>query len=82
MYGVPMPCSHQFSLGVEKPSVPHQYNLSFTDSWSECVLDVVTIEREVPDAWLVHIACMKDRTMRNIKRFCRSKRKDNMPYGR
>jgi hypothetical protein len=27
MHGLSMPCSHQYSLGVEKPSVPHQYNL-------------------------------------------------------
>jgi hypothetical protein len=66
MYGVPMPCSHQYSLSIEKPSVPHQYNLSFTDSWSECVLDIVTIEREVPDASSIHTAYMKDLVMRNI----------------
>jgi hypothetical protein len=53
------PC-HQYSFGVEKPSVPHQYNLSFTDSWSECVLDIVTIKREILDASPVHVAYMKD----------------------
>jgi hypothetical protein len=77
MYGVLMPCSHQYSLGVEKASVLHQYNLSFTDSWSEYVLDIITIEHEVPDASPVHIAYMKDLAMRNIKRFSRSNRKDD-----
>jgi hypothetical protein len=67
MYGTPMPCRHQYSLGVEKPFVPHQCNLSFTDSWSECVLDIVTIECEVPDASPVHITGTKDLAMRNIK---------------
>jgi hypothetical protein len=78
MYSVPMLCSHQGSLGAEKTSVPHHYNLSFTDSWSECVLDIVRIEREVPDASPVHIASMKDFTMRNVKRVSRSKRKDDI----
>jgi hypothetical protein len=48
-------------------SVRHQYNLSFADSWSECVLDIVTIEHEVPDGSPVHIAYMKNLAMRNIK---------------
>jgi hypothetical protein len=78
MYGVSMPCSHQDSLGVEKRSVSHQYDLSFTDTWSECVLDIVTIEREVPNASPVQIADMKDLAMRNIKRFSLSKRKDDI----
>jgi hypothetical protein len=78
MYGVPMPCSHQYSLGVETPSVPRQYNLSFTNSWSECVLDIVTIEREVQNVSLIRIACMKDLAMRNIKRFSQSKRKTDI----
>jgi hypothetical protein len=69
---------HQYSLGVEKPSVPHQYNLSFTDSWLECVVDIVTIEREAMDASPLHIACIKDLAMQNIKRFSRSKRKDDI----
>jgi hypothetical protein len=63
MHGVPMPCSHQYSLGVEKLSVAHQYNLSFTDNWSECVFDIVTIECEVPDASPIQIADMKDLVM-------------------
>jgi hypothetical protein len=42
------------------------------------VPDVVTIEREVPDASRVHIAYMKDLAMRNIKRFSRSKKKDDI----
>jgi hypothetical protein len=63
---------------VEKPSVPHQYNLSFTDSLSEYVLDIVTIEHEVPDASPVHIPNMEDLAMRNIKRFSRSKGKDDI----
>jgi hypothetical protein len=67
MYSVPVPCSHEYSLGVEKPLFPHQYNLSFTYNWSECVLDIATMEHEVPDASPVHIADMKDPAMRNIK---------------
>jgi hypothetical protein len=63
---------------VEKPSVSHQYNLSFIDSWSECVLDIVTIDREVPDASPVYNAYMKDLAMWTIKRFSRSKRKDDI----
>jgi hypothetical protein len=78
MDGVSLPCSHQYSLGVEKPSAPHQYNLSFTGNWSECVLDIVMIEREVPDASPVHIAGMKDLAMRNIKQFSGSKKKDDI----
>jgi hypothetical protein len=78
MYGVSMPCRHQYSLGVEKPSVPHRYNLLFTYNWSECVLDIVTIEREVLDVSPVHIAYMKGHGMQNIKRFSRSKRKDDI----
>jgi hypothetical protein len=41
------------------------------------VLDVVTIECEVPDASPVHIAYMKDLVMRNIKQFSRSKGKND-----
>jgi hypothetical protein len=70
-----MPCSHQYSLGVEKYSVPHQYNLSFTDSWPEYVLDIITIEREVPDKSPVYIVYMKNLAIRNIERFSRSKTK-------
>jgi hypothetical protein len=55
-----------------------QHNLSFTDSWSECVLDIVTIKREVPDASPVHITSMEDLAMRNIKRFSQSNRKDKV----
>jgi hypothetical protein len=54
------------------------YNQSFTGSWSEYVLHIVTIEREVPDASLIHIAYMKDLAMRNIKRFSRPKRKNKI----
>jgi hypothetical protein len=42
------------------------------------VLDIVTIEREVPDALPVHTAYMKDLAMRDIKRVSRSKRKDDI----
>jgi hypothetical protein len=42
------------------------------------VLNIVTIECEVPDASPVHTADMKDLAMRNIKRFSRSKRKSNI----
>jgi hypothetical protein len=77
MYGVHIPCSHQYSLRLEKPSVPHQYNLSFTDSWSKYVLDIVTIEREVLDALPIYIADVKGFEMRNIKRFSQLKRKDD-----
>jgi hypothetical protein len=62
-----MPNSHPYSLGVEKPSVPHQYDLPFTDSWSECVLDIVKIEGPVPDASPVYITYMKDLAIRKIK---------------
>jgi hypothetical protein len=51
--------------------------MSFTDSWSGCVLDTLTTEREKPDASPIHIADMKDLAMRNIKRFSRSKSKDD-----
>jgi hypothetical protein len=78
MYGVLIPCSHQYSFGAEKPSIPHQYNLSFTNNWSECVLNIVTIEREVLEASPVHIADMKDLAMQTIKRFSRSKMKDDI----
>jgi hypothetical protein len=73
-----MPCSHRCSLGVERPSVPRQYNLSSTDSWSEWVLDIVAIEREVPDTSPVHIAYTKDLAIRNIKRLSRPKSKDDI----
>jgi hypothetical protein len=36
------------------------------------------IECEVPDAWPVHIASMKDLPMRNIKRFSRPRKKDGI----
>jgi hypothetical protein len=75
IYGVPMPFSHQYSLGMEKPSVPYQYNLSFADSWSECVPNFFTIEREVPDTSPVHVPDMKDLAMRNIMEFSRSRGK-------
>jgi hypothetical protein len=78
MDGVPMPYGHQFSFGAEKPSVPRQYNLSFTDNWSESALDIITIEREVPDASPIHSDYMKNLAMRNIKRFSRSKRIDDI----
>jgi hypothetical protein len=42
------------------------------------VLDITTIEREVPDASPVHVADMKDRVMGNIKRFSRPMRKDDI----
>jgi hypothetical protein len=78
IYGVPMPCSHHYSLSLEKSSVPLQYNLSFTDNWSGCVLDIATIEHEVPNPSSVHIVYMKDLTMRNIRRFSRSMKKDEI----
>jgi hypothetical protein len=78
MYGVPMLCSHHYSLGLEKSSVYNQYNLSFTDNWPEWVFDIVTIEREVPDESPVYIADIKDLAIRNIKRFSGPKRKDDI----
>jgi hypothetical protein len=42
------------------------------------VLDIITVDREVPDASPVHISYMKDLAMLNIKRFSLSKRKDDM----
>jgi hypothetical protein len=62
-----MPNNHQYSLGVENPSVPHQYDLPFTNSWSECVRDIVKSEGEVPDASPVHITYMKHLAIRKIK---------------
>jgi hypothetical protein len=41
------------------------------------VLDIATIEGEVPDASHVYIADMKDLAMRNIKRFSRPMRKND-----
>jgi hypothetical protein len=78
MSGVHMPCRHQHSLGVGKSSIPQQCNLSFTDNWAESALDIVTIEHEVPGSSLVHVTYMKNLAMRNIKRFSRSNRKDDI----
>jgi hypothetical protein len=74
MYGVTMPCSHQYFLGATKPSVPENFNVSFLDTWQTYVLDIVNLERETPDETLEHIEYAKDLTRRNIKRFSGSKK--------
>jgi hypothetical protein len=78
MYGTQIPCSHQYFLGVEKPSVPQTFNISFLHPWQYCVLDLVKLERQTPDESPTHLEYVKDIAIRNIKRFSRSKKKDEI----
>jgi hypothetical protein len=76
IYRVSMPCSHQYSLGVVRPSVPQEFNISFQETWnSKCILDVRMLEREIPNESAAHIAYVKDLAARNIKRFSGSRQK-------
>jgi hypothetical protein len=73
-----MPCRHEYSLGVEKPTVPQDFNVSFSDTWSKCVVDVQKLELQVPDDSSQHIPDVKDLAVRNIKRFSRSRKKEEI----
>jgi hypothetical protein len=48
-YGSRMPCSHQYSLGAEKPSEPDTFNISFPVTWPKCVLDIRKVGRGIPE---------------------------------
>jgi hypothetical protein len=78
IYGTQMPCSHQYYLGVEKPSVPSIFNVSLIHTWENCILDVVKIDRHIPDESPTHFEYVRDITIRNIKRFSKSKKKDEI----
>jgi hypothetical protein len=73
-----MPCSHQCSLGAEKPSVPQAFNVTFRDTWSKSVLEVRTAEREPADQSQAHATPIKDLAVRNIGRFSRSRNRDEI----
>jgi hypothetical protein len=75
MYGVHMPCSHQYSLGAKKPSVPSALCLVFEYTWFESVLDCRPLERQPADQSPEHAAAVKDIAARNIKRFSGSRNK-------
>jgi hypothetical protein len=78
IYGIQMPCSHQYSLGVEKPSVPQTLNVTFRETWSKCVLEIRPLERQAPDQSPAHVAYLKDLAARNIKRFSGSRSKEEI----
>jgi hypothetical protein len=56
IYGAQMPCSHQYSLGVEKPPHRQALNLSVQEIWPKCVLEMRKLAREAPDQSPAHIA--------------------------
>jgi hypothetical protein len=72
------PCHAATSILLAWRNLQFPITLSFTDSRSECVLDIVMVEREVTGASPVHISHMNDFAIRSIKRFPRSKRKDDI----
>jgi hypothetical protein len=78
MYGVRMPCSHQYCLGVAKPSVPQAFKLTFEETWADCVLEIRTLERQAPDPSPAHATYVKDLAVRNIKRFSGSRSKEEI----
>jgi hypothetical protein len=79
IYRVSMPCSHQYSLDVVKPSVPQEFNISFQGTWnSKCVLDMRTLEREIPNESPAHIMYVKDLAVRNIRHFSGSRKKEEI----
>jgi hypothetical protein len=73
-----MPCSYEYSLGVEKPTVPQDFNVFFSDTWAKCVVDVQKLERQVPDDSPQHITDLNDLAVRNIKRFSHSRKREEI----
>jgi hypothetical protein len=78
VYRVPMPCSHQYFLGIAKPDVPQSFNLSFHETWQNCVLDLQHLERDAPDETMEHIEYVQNIAYRNIKRFSGSRKKEDI----
>jgi hypothetical protein len=70
-----MPCSHQYSLGAEKPSVPDAFDISFPVTWPKCVLDIRKVDRERPEQLPARISYLRNLAARKIRRFSNSPEK-------
>jgi hypothetical protein len=70
-----MLCSHQYSPGAEKPSVPDAFDISFPLTWPKYVIDIRKVDRERPEQLPARISYLKNLAARNIKRFSNSRGK-------
>jgi hypothetical protein len=59
-YGIRVPCSYQYSLGAEKPSVPDAFDVSFPVTRPECVHNIRKVDRERPGQLPVRTGYLKN----------------------
>jgi hypothetical protein len=78
IYGFPFPCSHQYSLEVDKPSIPPTFEIDLRPTWQNCVLDIVEVNRNPPGDSRLHLIHLKEVAVRNIKKFSYSRRKEKI----
>jgi hypothetical protein len=78
IYPIPFPCSRQYSLDVDKSSIPPTFEIDHRPTRQNCVLDIVEMNRNPPDNSRLHLVHLKEVAVRNVKRFSHSKRKEEI----
>jgi hypothetical protein len=78
IYGILFPCSHQYALDASKPSILPASEINFRPPRQTCILDMVEVNRDAPVESPFHVIHFKDIAMRNIRRFSRFKKKEEI----
>jgi hypothetical protein len=75
IYWIPFPCNHQYSLDVDKSSIPPTFEIYLRPTWQNCVLDIMEVNGNPPDDPRLHVIHLKEVAVRDVKRFLHSKGK-------
>jgi hypothetical protein len=77
-YGIPFPCSHQYALDADRPSIPPAFEINLRPTWQIYVLDMVEVNRDAPVEPPLHVIHLKDFAMGNIRRLSHFKKKEEI----